>query len=139
MAEAAKERAVEKGLWVRMFGDPSEGPSEEEVAKEKARREEAMRWLEERGELGDAGKEEGVVKPLDEVVAPEKVMQAILHEKRGGEVAVEGSQQPAEVTVEAQTQPIEGMEAEGGPLDRTAKEAVEKGKGGWSSWFGGKR
>lgn len=89
--------------------------------------------------LADAVKEEGVsgvVKPVGELLGQGRVMQALREKRREGEELVEemrAAGEPMDQRAVAGEQPV------GGPLDRVAEEAVEKGKGGWGGWFGGGR
>ncbi|KAL8716547.1 MAG: hypothetical protein Q9225_006128, partial [Loekoesia sp. 1 TL-2023] len=120
-AEAEKERLKELG-WGKRVKAFLLG---EDVVK-------GVQEMDRSGEIvADVGSEDGAqepVKKVEDVVGPERVMQALEEKWRGGEKLAE------EVHVE------------GGQLDRMAEEVVEKGKsevekakGGWMSWLGGSR
>ncbi|KAL8756961.1 MAG: hypothetical protein Q9184_004336 [Pyrenodesmia sp. 2 TL-2023] len=140
-AEAAKEKRQSLPWTQRLFGSREAEVVEEQNGERK------KIWgnaeVEGRESLVDIVKEEGVqgvVKPVGEVVAQSRVMQA-LQEKKG-----EGKGQLEEVrAIDEPTAPVAENSTDG-QLDRMAEEAVEKGKqgvdkakGGWSSWFGRQR
>lgn len=140
-AEAAKEKRQSVPWKQRIFG----GPAAEAVEEEGAKKVLGNAEMEGRESLVDMVKEEGVqgvVKPVGEVVAHSRVMEALQEKKREGEAPLEETHAIGEPLVRAGA----GEHSTGGQLDPMAEEAaekakqgVDKAKGGWSSWFGGQR
>ncbi|KAL8925425.1 MAG: hypothetical protein Q9208_003517 [Pyrenodesmia sp. 3 TL-2023] len=137
-AEAAKEQRQSLPWTQRLFGSREpEGAKEQDGGRDKV-------WgnaeVEGRESLVDIVKEEGVqgvVKPVGEVVAQSRVMQALQEKKRESEGQLE--------EVRAMAEPLDQVaeHSSAGQLDRMAEGAMEKGKkgvdkakGGWSNWFG---
>ncbi|KAL8918704.1 MAG: hypothetical protein Q9172_005305, partial [Xanthocarpia lactea] len=68
----------------------------------------------------------GAVKDVAETIGgPGRIMAAIQEQKKEGEKTMED--------IKASSAPPAG-----GPLDQMAEGVVEKAKGGWGSWFGGR-
>ncbi|KAL8902287.1 MAG: hypothetical protein Q9207_004781, partial [Kuettlingeria erythrocarpa] len=140
-AEAAKEERQSLPWKQRIFG----GGAAEAVEELGGQKVSGDAEVDRRDSLADVAKEEGVqgaVKPVGEVIAHSRVMQALREKKGEGERPLE--------EVHAIGQPLQqagaGEHSTGGQLDRLAeevaekaKQGVDKAKGGWSSWFGGQR
>lgn len=140
-AEAAKEKRQSLPWTQRLFGSRA-AEAVDEIGREK---EMVLGNAEVEGREGlvDIVKEEGVqgaVKPVGEVVAQSRVMQALQEKRREGKGELE--------QVRATEEPLDGagQHPTRGQLDRMAEETVERGKqgvdkakGGRSNWFGGQR